>query len=745
MLVPRAPFSFIPSGLPRNAPRKPPFWRRFFAGLDQDFLTDNQLSLWARRDGPGIRALHFYPLPFAHEFTEPKWSFDEIVNHDCLRATGPSLQIQATRTTIRFQPDLVEKRMRVKGGSIRERCAVVGNTLALAWEIAGVRETGIECALPFFAARLEAVPPARDGLGLQSFLVSVRDEVHVALSVSGMGELAVGELSAGTEAPGTGFAAELRGSVGRGGKVSLALSVAYDRGEALRAARTAAARPEEMFGEATRAWDAYLSGVVPRFSCSNKELERLYYYQAYVTRCNLYDIPFEPFTHPYTCPWKTGAVWQWSWNTPLDSVAERWLNDKELGAGGILLEGSNGGAPNMGSYLHPLDRVTALRDRHSYFLAVSAYQKKLGPDYRIEAVSTLPHTTPNGLLGAWEHYLCSQDRGHLRAFLALMAEAEASFSSRELPSGLYACYFVDEFDYSLRWKPYTPGFRKADPQNAFRMETPVVAVDYNCYLYALRERIVEAAAILSSDVALGPDVAEMGRRNAKLRDSINRHLWDEADGFYYDAHPGTLERSGVKCIGAYAALYAGIASPTQAERMVAHLEDPREFGTPYPCPSVSMDTPDADPSVITYGGDSMITSGIWFTTVGLARYGFRDLAARYVARTIQMLTLGGPSSSYSYHSVTGAPNQARHQLAAQSCIATDLVCRYVVGLEPRSGGGIGVDPLALDALGVRSLRFGPYRYGSRSVTVRYDARTGHRVDIAEPAAGTTTYSHKRTK
>ena len=32
----------------------------------------------------------------------------------------------------------------------------------------------------------------------------------------------------------------------------------------------------------------------------------------------------------------------------------------------------------------------------------------------------------------------------------------------------------------------------------------------------------------------------------------------QADGFYYDAHPGTLERSGVKCIGAYAALYAGI-------------------------------------------------------------------------------------------------------------------------------------------------------------------------------------------
>jgi hypothetical protein len=412
-------------------------------------------------------------------------------------------------------------------------------------------------------------------------------------------------------------------------------------------------------------------------------------------------------------------------------VAERWLNDKALGAGGILLEGTNGGAPNVGSYLHPLERQTKLRDRREYLLAMTRYQVKLGSGYRLEAASTLPHTTPNGLLGAWEHYLCSQDPKQLRAFLDVMVEAEARFSSRELASGLYACYFVDEYDYSLRWKPYTRDFKKGDPQNMFRMETPVVAVDYNCYLYALRERIVEAAAILRDDLPRGLDVETLSASNRRLREAIGRHLWDESEGFFYDAHPDTLEKSGVKCIGAYASLYAGIASSAQAARMVAHLQNRHEFGTPFPCPSISMDTPGVDPSVITYGGDSMVTSGIWFTTVGLARYGYRDLVARYVARAVEMLSRGGPSSSYSYHSVTGAPNQGRHQLAAQSCIATDLICRYVVGIDPLPGGALRVDPVALGELGITALRFGPYRYGSKAVTVRFDARTGHRVEVLE--------------
>jgi hypothetical protein len=42
------------------------------------------------------------------------------------------------------------------------------------------------------------------------------------------------------------------------------------------------------------------------------------------------------------------SKWQWSWNTPMNSVTEKWLNDKSLAAGGIELLCDNGGALNVG-------------------------------------------------------------------------------------------------------------------------------------------------------------------------------------------------------------------------------------------------------------------------------------------------------------------------------------------------------------------------------------------------------------
>jgi hypothetical protein len=192
-----------------------------------------------------------------------------------------------------------------------------------------------------------------------------------------------------------------------------------------------------------------------------------------------------------------------------------------------------------------------------------------------------------------------------------------------------------------------------------------------------------------------------------------------------------MRRSGVKCIAGFAALYAGIADRAQAARLVAHLTDPREFGTPYPCPSISMDTPEIDPALITYGGDCMVTSGIWFTIEGLMRYGFRSLAAEYVRKTIQMVTLEGPSSSYSYHSLTGKYNQPKHTLAAQCAIVTDLICKYIVGLVPRPGGALELAPLAMD--GLDYLTFGPYRYCGKWITVRWERGRGCDVRIGDSA------------
>jgi hypothetical protein len=301
---------------------------------------------------------------------------------------------------------------------------------------------------------------------------------------------------------------------------------------------------------------------------------------------------------------------------------------------------------------------------------------------------------------------------------SLMCEAERLFSSHALENGLCTCLFIDEFDYSLRLKPFVSCFSKGDTQLMFKMDTPFIAVDYNCYLYALRERMIEAAHLLGNDA----DVPRLRASNEQLKDAINRILWNAADGFYYDTDPRTLKHSGVKCIGAFAALYAGIADQHQAARLVGHLTNPAEFGSPYPCPSISIDTPEIDPSLITYGGDCLMTSGLWFTVEGLIRYGYRDLAAQYILKAVEMVNQEGPSSSYSYHTLTGHYNQEKHTLASQCTILTDLICRHIVGLHPHTDGELSLDPLALESSTLDSFTFGPYTYRGQRVTVRWQRK-----------------------
>ncbi|MCE5198020.1 MAG: trehalase family glycosidase [Armatimonadota bacterium] len=671
-------------------------WKKLLKNNEQSFITDNQLSTFVSNNKPGCDRIHFYPLPFPYTFSGDKWNYEELINHNSLISEGPALDFQPDEAHLVFQPHLIEKKLVSADATINEKCAVSGNTLIICWDMHRLSKTRMSFSLPYFNANVEKI----DG----GIVASVKGSVFCALSVAG-----AEDVEFETQREPFSCSVDIRGS-----RVHLAITCGYDKSLVTEENKAALADPGAVFDAAEKMWNDYFTKIVPHFSCSDKTIEQLYYYQAYMTRANLYDIPYEPFTRPYTCPWKTGALWQWSWNTPMNSVCERWLNDKSIGAGGILMEGDNGGALNIGSFLRPLKKIDQLRVHNAFHQALGEYLKKLPDEYDMALFTTMPHSTPNGLLGAWELYLASGDKDYLRDALAIMLEAESLFSRDKLENGLYTTSFVDEYDYSLRLKPFIKAFAKGDTAMMLKMDTPFAAIDYNCYLHSLRERIIQAAAVLGESSV---DVELIKAKNIKLKAAINEYLWDDEDGFYYDADPRDMSRSKVKCIAAFSALYAGIASPEQAKRMVKHLTNPLEFGTPYPCPSISIDTPEVDPSLLTYGGDCSITSGIYFTAEGLIKYGYTDLASQYILKTIKMVMRDGPSSSYSYHCITGDCNQEKHTLAAQSGIITDMICKNIIGIHPQANGMIDANPIALATSGIESFTFGPYRYQDKVITV----------------------------
>ena len=463
------------------------------------------------------------------------------------------------------------------------------------------------------------------------------------------------------------------------------------------------AEPQQVFEAAHRTWDEYFTALVPRLATANPALDRLYYYLFYVVRSSLFDVPYEPYQYPYTCPWKTGAIWQWTWNTGMNAVTERWLNDSSLAKAGTRLINANGGALYFGTYLHPFHPEPP-RSIFDWYMDMDAAQKKLeNKDYGF--LATMPYTVPNSFLGIREVYLMTGDRHFLEENIPLMKDYEQR--ARGLaPKGSIITPFqmmVDEFDYSLRWKPVQKTFTKGGLQRAF--DLPVEMVDVNSYLYELRRILADAYSTLG-DKAQARRMDALADRTAK---EVNARFWDPARNFYCDTRSDNHASTGVRAISGFAPLYVGIAPAAQRAALLNALGDPKLFGSPYPVPSIEMSHPDLDPKLSTYGGDSLITTGVWTVVNALASIGEEGRAADYITRTVQMMTKDGVSSSYTYHSITGIPNQSRHTLATQSAIVDDLIARYVVGLNPVEGDAIEFHPLAAKLAGGR-LHFGPFRY-----------------------------------
>jgi hypothetical protein len=633
--------------------------------------------------------------------------FEELGKYDNLTSSGPKLNLAHVKVHNDFLPHVVTKTITDDKGKVKERIAVAENVFVFEWQTSNLRSARLEYGLPFFKADYVKRP---DG-----FIASVEDQVFVAMSVVGAN---MAEVNVQNDP--FSFSAEL--NFPKNKRIYLIYVCGYSKANVLKQLRDAAKKPASIFAQAHEKWDNYFQKVVPRFDCSDKKLEKLYYYQAYATRVNLYDIPYEPFTHPYTSPWKSGAKWQWSWNTPMNSVTEKWLNDKQIASGGIELLGTNGGALGVGTYLRPVKHINKSRNAKDMNKWLGELRKDSSKRYDPTVVAVMPHSMPSGLVAAYELFLCSGDKVFLGTLFDIMIEAESNFSKYELPNGLCTTTFVDEYDYSLRLKPFIKAFTKGDPAMMTKMDTPFIPIDYNCYLYALRQRIIDIAAMLSMKI----DSERFKAKVSLLKNAIQQYLWSEKDGFYYDADPRTMKRSGVKCIGGIAApLYTGIADQNQAARIVAeHLTNPKEFGTPYPCPSISVDAKDIDPSLFTYGGDCLITSGIWFTIEGLIRYGYVDLANRYILKTIKMLTKNGLSSAYSYNCFTGNHNHddpfvENHVLASQSLIVTDLICKYLIGIVPQKNGSFVLSPISLPESGISDYVFGPYKFCDKQITVKF--------------------------
>lgn len=123
-------------------------------------------------------------------------------------------------------------------------------------------------------------------------------------------------------------------------------------------------------------------------------------------------------------------------------------------------------------------------------------------------------------------------------------------------------------------------------------------------------------------------------KHRQLAELINRYMWDEESGFYYHVdmknHSFLFEGESLKrkeIIG-FLPLWARVAPPERARRLLKHLTDPGSFWRKYGIPTLAADDPNYTPFV---DGCCRWNGPVWLlwdymVFVGLRNYGYEEVA-----------------------------------------------------------------------------------------------------------------------
>jgi alpha,alpha-trehalase len=169
-------------------------------------------------------------------------------------------------------------------------------------------------------------------------------------------------------------------------------------------------------------------------------------------------------------------------------------------------------------------------------------------------------------------------------------------------------------------------------------------VDLNSYLYKYEKDFSLAAEILGDR-----EEAEMWNEKALKRKKAMQIMWDNNEGFFYDYGYGFKKISHYFSLASYTPLWAGIATPDQALRVVRHL---KKFETPYGL-TIGAETSLAKPINLSKiqrryhpAIEEIIKPKQWdypniwspleyLTVIGLLRYGYKTEAKRIMTNSVK--------------------------------------------------------------------------------------------------------------
>lgn len=204
-------------------------------------------------------------------------------------------------------------------------------------------------------------------------------------------------------------------------------------------------------------------------------------------------------------------------------------------------------------------------------------------------------------------------------------------------------------------------------------------VDLQSYIY--REYL--ALAFLARRLNEGADASLYQQKAEALRALVQRSMWSEQDGSYWNIDSRSRQFIKIRTWTNFVPLWAGIASPAQAERMIPVLLDPAQFWSPNGVRTLSRAEKLYDPARGYWRGPVWILSN-YLMMHALLTYGHKNEAIDLAGKTERLLIAdfertGGMNENYNPE--TGAPDAAGH-FVSWNLLAEHMKEEAVSGVDP---------------------------------------------------------------
>lgn len=246
-------------------------------------------------------------------------------------------------------------------------------------------------------------------------------------------------------------------------------------------------------------------------------------------------------------------------------------------------------------------------------------------------------------------------------------------------------------------------------------------VEATVYMYCLKR----ALAIMADRLGKTEDGKEWSEAGERIKQAVLELMWDPTDEIFYDVDPRTMERTKVKAVTCFYPYMTEIVDESHIRGLRRHLLNPEEFWTAFPVATLSCDEPSFSPEAEWKGGRHHCpwNGRVWPMTnshmVEALAHVAKDVDGSFKTCVVELMTkfihtmfakddVRFPNCFEHYNPFSGKPSLYRGVDDYQHSWVVDLILKYLVGVQPQGDGRVVIDPLPFETDWVRVDRL-PFR------------------------------------